>query len=161
MYKLHALLLFVALVAVNSAHAQAPTGIIAGIAIDATDAAVPGARITITNRTTGWSRNFITSEAGDYSAAALPPGDYQITAEATGFSLLERAATVEVGTTTTVNFRFEVGTESNKITVNDVAPLIRYDGHQVSGLISRNQIEPLPLNGRSFLELAKLEPGVQ
>ncbi len=161
MCKLHALLLFAAFVAVNSAYAQAPTGIIAGVAIDATGAAVPGARIAVTNRTTGWSRNFITSEEGDYSATSLPPGDYQITAEATGFNLLERTATVEVGTTTTVSFRFEVGTVSEKITVNDVAPLIRYDGHQVSGLISRNQVENLPLNGRNFLELAKLEPGVQ
>jgi hypothetical protein len=161
MSKIQAMLLLVMIAAVGVARAQAPTGIIAGVVTDLAGAAVPGGRITVTNRTTGWSRIFISSEGGDYSATSLPPGDYQITAEATGFSLLERTATVEVGTTTKVNLRFEIGTVNEKITVNDVAPLIRYDSHQVGGLISRNQIENLPLNGRHFLELAKLEPGVQ
>src|SRR5262249_21374506 len=49
---------------------------------------------------------------------------------------------------------------SDKVTVTDAAPLIRYDHHQVGGVVSRAQIENLPLNGRNFLELAKLEPGV-
>lgn len=81
-------------------------------------------------------------------------------AEAAGFGLLERTATVEAGTTTTVNLMLQVGGVSEKINVNDVAPLIHYEHHQVGGLVSREQIENLPLNGRNFLELAKLEPGV-
>jgi hypothetical protein len=160
MSKIQSMLLLVALAAVGVAHAQAPTGIITGVVTDATGAVVAGARITITNRATGLSRNLSTSAEGDYSAAALPPGDYQVTAEATGFSFLERTATVEAGTTTAVNLQGQVGGTNENITVSNVAPLIRYDHHQVGGLVSRNQIENLPLNGRNFLDLAKLEPGV-
>lgn len=160
MSKIQSMLLLVALATGGVAHAQAPTGIITGVVTDATGAVVAGARITITNRATGLSRNLSTSAEGDYSAAALPPGDYQVTAEATGFSLLERTATVEAGTTTAVNLQVQVEGKTENITVSDVAPLIRYDHHQVGGLVSRNQIENLPLNGRNFLDLAKLEPGV-
>lgn len=161
MSNFQALLLFVAFAAAGSAHAQAPTGTVAGVVTDPAGEAVAGARITITSRATGLSRNLVTSDGGDFSAAALPPGDYQITAEATGFTLLERVATVEAGTTTTLDIQLQVGAVSEQVTVGTAAPLIRYDHHQVSGLISRNQIENLPLNGRNFLELAKLEPGVQ
>ncbi len=53
----------------------------------------------------------------------------------------------------------QLGEVTEKVTIDDAVPLIRYDHHQVSGLVSRAQIENLPLNGRNFLELAKLEPG--
>jgi hypothetical protein len=56
--------------------------------------------------------------------------------------------------------KLQIGEVSGTLTVSDTTPLLRADEHQVSGLISRNQIENLPLNGRDFLELAKLEPGV-
>ncbi len=154
------MLLVVALATVGVARAQTPAGTIIGVVSDATGAVVVRARITITNRATGLVRNLTTSAEGDYSAVALPPGNYQVTAEAMGFSFLERTATVDAGTTTTVNLQVQVGEKSENITVNNIAPLIRYDHHQVGGLVSRQQIEHLPLNGRNFLELAKLEPGV-
>jgi hypothetical protein len=152
---------FLALVAVGSAHPQTPTGTIAGVVTDPHDARVPEAQVSIINRETGLARTFTTSTEGDYSAVSLLPGIYQITVKATGFRRLERAASVEAGTTTTVNLALQLGELSDKVTVSDAAPLIRYDHHQVGGLVSRGQIENLPLNGRSFLELAKLEPGVQ
>ena len=161
MSKIQSMLLLVAVATVGEAHAQAPTGIITGVMTEATGAVVAGAHITITNHATGLSRNLTTSAEGDYSAMALPPGDYHVTAEATGFSILERTATVEAGTTTTVNLQVQVEGITEELAVSSVAPLIRYDHHQVGGLVSRNQIENLPLNGRNFLELAKLEPGVQ
>src|SRR5207245_2894129 len=64
------------------------------------------------------------------------------------------------GTITTVNLALEIGEVTEQVTVDDVAPLINYESHQVGGVISRKQIENLPLNGRNFLDLAKLEPGV-
>jgi carboxypeptidase family protein len=159
MSSIRATVFLTALVAVAVARAQAPTGIITGVVTDPTGAAVTGARITITNRASRLARNLTTSAEGDYSAAALLSGVYKVTVEAEGFSLLERAATVEAGTTTTVNLTLQVGAVIEKISVTDVAPLIHYEQHQVSGLVSRAQIENLPLNGRSPLELAKLEPG--
>jgi len=141
-------------------YAQAPTGNIAGVVTDPAGAPIAGARIRITNRDIGLARNLTASAEGDYSAVALLPGDYQVTAEAGGFSPAERNATVEAGTTTYVRLALQLSTVKEMVTVNDAAPLLRYDQHQVSGLINRRQIESLPLNGRNFLELAKLEPGV-
>ena len=142
------------------ARAQAPTGTITGVVTDPAGAHVSGARVRLTDRDSGLTRSIITSTEGVYIAAALPPGAYRVTAEATGFRLSERLATVEAGTTTTVNFTLEIGEVTEKVIVSDVAPLINYEQHQVGGLVSRGQIETLPLNGRNFLDLAKLEPGV-
>jgi hypothetical protein len=160
MNGIRATLLLAALLAPGFARAQAPTGTIAGVVTDPAGAAVAGAQITVTSRASGLTRNFTTSDGGDYSAAALPSGVYRVTVEAAGFAALERAATVEAGTTTTVNLMLQVGGVSEKVSVNDAAPLIHSEQHQVSGLVNRKQIENLPLNGRNFLELAKLEPGV-
>src|SRR5262245_4911983 len=160
MSKFLKMLLLFSLVALGSARAQAPTGTIAGIVTDHAGAAVSGARITITNRDSGLARSLVTSNEGDYSAAALPPGVYVVKAEAQGFSVLEQTVTVEAGTTTTVNLPLLVGGVSEKINVSDITPLIHYEHHQVGGSVSRAQIETLPLNGRNFLDLAKLEPGV-
>ena len=140
--------------------AQVPTGTIAGVVTDPAGAHLAGARVRLTDRESGLTRSLITSTQGDYTAAALPPGTYRVTAEARGFRLLERLATVEAGTTTTVNLTLEIGEVTEKVIVSDVAPLINYEQYQVGGLVSRRQIETLPLNGRNFLDLAKLEPGV-
>src|SRR5262249_26973057 len=114
MSRIRTLVLLLAFVAVNSAHAQSPTGTIAGVGTDPAGATLAGARVTITNRASGLSRNLTTSADGDYSAPSLPPGDYQVMVEATGFDLLERTATVEAGTTTKVDIRLQVGAVSEK-----------------------------------------------
>lgn len=79
--------------------------------------------------------------------------------EATGFDSIERTAKVEVGTTTTVDLQLQAGAISEKITVNDVAPLIRYHEYQVGGLISRNQIENLPLKRAKLLRAGEARTG--
>lgn len=160
MSSIRAMLFLVALLANGSAHAQAPTGTIAGVVTDPAGAPVADALVTITNRDSRLTRTLNTSAEGDYSAAALPPGVYRVTAQATGFLLLESTATVQVGTTTSDNLTLRIGEISEKVKVDDAAPLINYEHHQVGGVVSRAQIENLPLNGRNFLELARLEPGV-
>ena len=144
----------------GSARAQTPTGVISGVVVDLTGARVASARVTIINRDSGLTRNLITSNEGEFSAAALPSGVYQMTVEAAGFHRLERPTAVEVGTTTTVNLSLEIGDVTEQVNVDDAAPLMHYEQHQVGGVVSRKQIENLPLNGRNFLDLAKLEPGV-
>ena len=153
-------LFFLVSVAVGSSHAQTPTGTVSGVVTDPASAPVAAARVHLTNLDSGLTRILTTSGEGEYSAAALPPGVYRVTAEATGFSVLERTAIVETGAITTVNLPLQVGELSEQVRVDDIAPLITYEHHQVGGLVSRQQIENLPLNGRNFLELAKLEPGV-
>jgi hypothetical protein len=140
---------------------QAPAGTITGFVTDATGARISGASLVITNQQSGWKRTVITSDAGDYSAPALLPGVYQVAAVATGFTQLAREATVEAGSTTTVNLALPVGVRTDSLTVEGTSPQIRYESHEIDGMISRPQIEGLPVNGRNFLELAKLEPGAQ
>ena len=154
-------LFIVVLAAAGTARAQAPTGTIAGVVADPSGRPVAGARLRLTNRDSGLARSLTTSAEGDYSAPALPPGVYLVAAEADGFGRIERAAAVETGATTTLNLTLQVGELSEQVAVDAAAPLMQYDHHQVGGLVGRQQIEHLPLNGRSFLELAKLEPGVQ
>ncbi len=140
--------------------AQAPTGAVAGTVTDETGAYVPAARITITHQDTGRTLELKTSIDGGFSAAALPAGAYDVQAEAAGFRVVTRRATVETGGTTTVPLVLPVGTNQQVITVQDASPQIHYDSHQIDGVVTRDQIESLPLNGRSFLQLAMLEPGV-
>ena len=140
--------------------AQAPTGIITGVVNDPAGAHIAGARVLLTNLDSGLSRSLSTSSGSDYLAPALPPGTYHVTAEATGFRLSERVATVDAGTTTTVNFTLAILETTENVKVTEVAPLMHYEQHQVGGVITRVQIESLPLNGRNSLDLAKLEPGV-
>jgi Carboxypeptidase regulatory-like domain len=160
MSKAPALALLSLLLAVGSANAQAPTGTITGLVLDASGAALAGVQVSIANRSTGQIRIATTSADGGYGAAALLPGVYTVSAEVANFKRVERAASIEAGTTTTVDLSLELGPMKETVTVPGVQPLIRSDHHQVGAVVTRAQIETLPLNGRTFLELAKLEPGV-
>src|SRR5262245_47079326 len=161
MNKLRTILFLVTLVAANSAHGQAPTGAIAGVVRDQSGAAVPKAQVKLTSMSTGLRRAVATSEQGDYSFPALLPGEYQVSTEVQGFKRMVSRATVEAGVTTNADFDLVVGGTNDSVTVEGASPQIQYDSHTVGGVVTHGQIQGLPLNGRSFLELAKLEPGVQ
>jgi hypothetical protein len=154
-------LLGLELVTPSIVRAQVPTGAITGFVNDATGATIRGASVVVTNQETGLKRTLLTSEAGEYSAPVLVPGLYDVTADATGFKRTAREAIVEAGNTTDVNLVMQVGASTESLTVEGASPQIRHESHEVDGLITRPQIEGLPLNGRNFLELAKLEPGAQ
>src|SRR5216684_406651 len=161
MKKIALAVLSLELIALGAVRAQAPTGAIAGVVTDPTGAVIPSARVVITNNETGLKRALATGAGGDYSAPALLAGVYEVTAEAPGFQRLARVAIIEAGSTTTVNLTMQLGATSETVTVDAASPQIRYDTNGVGGVVTRPQIEGLPLNGRSFLELAKLEPGAQ
>ena len=97
----------------------------------------------------------------DYYAPALLAGSYQITAAAKGFQRLVREVVVEAGTATTADLLMQVGSSEESITVSGATPQMHYDTFEISGVTTRPVIDGLPLNGRDFLELAKLEPGAQ
>jgi Carboxypeptidase regulatory-like domain len=141
--------------------AQVPNGSIAGVVTDPSGAAIPGASVIVTNKETGLRRALAVSEAGEFSAPALLPGVYEVTADAKGFKHLAREAIVEAGITTSVNLAMEVGSASEQLTVQAALPQISYESHEISGVVTPSQIETVPLNGRDYLELAKLEPGAQ
>jgi hypothetical protein len=90
----------------------------------------------------------------------LAAGLYQVRAEVTGFKTLEREATVEVGSTTTVNLQMQLGGTKDVVVVEAATAQVNYENHAIEGVIERQTIQELPLNGRSFMQLASLEPGV-
>jgi len=153
-------LLFVLFLAEATLLAQTPTGTIVGTVTDPTGAVISSAAITIVNKATGLTRTSTTDPVGTYAAPALPVGPYEIRAKAVGFSTLVRQVSVAVGSTTTVDLALRIGEVEQQVNAEiEASPQIQYDSHRVGGLVGRMQIENLPLNGRNFLELAKLEPG--
>ncbi|MBO0858412.1 MAG: TonB-dependent receptor [Chloracidobacterium sp.] len=141
--------------------AQAPVGTISGIVTDPSGAVIKGAPLTVRNKATGISRQTKTENDGTYSAPALPAGDYEVEAQVQGFRTILREATVNVGVTVKVDLALEVGQTTEIVTVQAAgAAQIDYERHSVDGVITREKIQDLPLNGRSFLNLAFLEPGV-
>ena len=141
--------------------AQTPTGSIAGVVRDPSGATVSAVQIRLVGTSTGFSRTIATSAQGDYSFPALLAGEYNVSVEAHGFLRMDRQAIVEAGTTTSADFTLRVGDTKDSVTVDGASPQIHYDSHTVGGVVTQSEIQDLPLNGRSFLELAKLEPGVQ
>ena len=141
--------------------AQAPTGEIAGTVYDAAGGAVPGASITVRNAVTSFSRELRSNQSGQYSVASLNAGSYEMRVEAPGFHTTVVNAVVATGAVTTVDVHLQVGEQKDTITVDTVAPQIEVERHNIDQVISRKEIQELPLNGRGFLQLAFLTPGVQ
>src|SRR5262245_60856672 len=144
---------------IGLATAQAPTGSIAGVVRDPSGAAVPGAKVKAVSATTRLVRTTTTAEQGEFSFPALPAGGYEVSVEVPGFQAEIRNAEVQAGTTTTADLILRVGDVKDSVTVNDASPQMHYDSHTVGGVVTQSEIQGLPLNGRNFLELAKLEPG--
>ncbi len=154
------ILLAVSLV-IPFSQAQVPTGALAGVVTDASGAVITNATVTLTNKETGLTRTVETNSEGFYSAPSLPAGEYEVKVVAKGFSAFLRVTTVLTGSTTTVNAQLQVGQTSEIVTVTGAtATTINYESNTVQGVVTRQQIDNLPLNGRSFLNLAQLEPGV-
>jgi hypothetical protein len=140
--------------------AQAPTGSINGTVIDASGAVVPNATVTVTDKATASARTLTTNAEGLYSAPSLPAGDYEIKAEVAGFKTLVRQATVVAGGAATVDMAMAVGLASEVVNVEASAAQINYESEAVQGVVARQNIQELPINGRSFLALATMEPGI-
>lgn len=141
--------------------AQIPNGTIIGRITDSNGAAISSAIIVVTNKENGLKRSLIPSEGGDFSASALLPGIYELSADASGFRQIAREVVVEAGRITSVTLAAEVGPASEQVTVQAAIPQMSYESHEISGIITPSQVDSVPLNGRSYLELAKLEPGAQ
>ncbi|MBX9604210.1 MAG: TonB-dependent receptor [Bryobacteraceae bacterium] len=139
---------------------QTAAGSVAGLITDESGAVIPGATIRVVNKQTGAARTLTSAADGVFRAELLQAGEYEIRVEAQGFRSAVRAATVATGATTSADFRMQVGAAAETVTVEGAAAQISYDSNKIDGVVTRKQIQDLPLNGRSFLQLAFLEPGV-
>src|SRR2546423_410569 len=144
-----------------NAQAGLSTGSIQGTILDPNGATVSTAKVTITNKATGAKISPVVTGAGEYNSGPLSPGDYTVRVEAPGFRAVERTVTVQVGNITPGTMNLEVGAGNTVVTVEGAAVSVNTDQTMIQGVVTSNQIENLPINGRNFLDLAQLEPGVQ
>lgn len=136
------------------------TGSIVGTVTDATGAVVPSAKITITG-STGQTIKTTTGGQGGYSSGSLVPGAYTVRVEAKGFKTAQLPLDVKVESTANGSVRLEIGQESTVVEVQATEVQVNTEQAIVQGVLNSTQIENLPVNGRNFLDLAQLEPGVQ
>jgi len=137
------------------------TGSIVGTVTDPTGAVVSGAKITITNKATGQVITTTTTSTGTYASGALTPGDYRVRVEGQGFKTAELPVTAQVNTTSSGSVKLEVGQSAQVVEVQGTEIAVNTEQATVQGVLTSEQIENLPINGRNFLDLAQLEPGVQ
>lgn len=137
------------------------TGSIVGTVTDPSGAVVSGARVTITNINTGQLIEQTTNSSGAFNSGAVAPGTYKVSVANSGFSTTSTTVTVQVGNTATANMKMQVGQESQTIEVQAAELQVNTEQATVQGVLNSSQIENLPFNGRNFLDLAQLEPGVQ
>ena len=154
------LLLMLCLVLLGTAAYGQETASIVGTVTDPSGAAVPGAKITITNTATGIIRSTTTNTTGTYSARELPIGLYNVRVEAAGFKASERTGiTLNVNDTVRADAGLQVGESKESVTVEANALQVQADTNEVSQTITAAQVSDLATNGRNVIQLAALVPG--
>jgi hypothetical protein len=140
--------------------AQVGGGAITGLVTDSTHAAAPGATVTATNTATGVSRATMTTAAGAYEVPSLPPGVYTVDVRLSGFRTVRREdVRVHTGVTIRLDVELAVGSVNEAMTVTGATPALRATA-SLGQVVSEENVVALPLNGRSFITLASLVPGV-
>ena len=137
------------------------TGNIQGTITDPSGAVVPDTKVMIVNKATGRNIETSTTSAGVYTSGSLIPGVYTVRVEVSGFETVELTANVQIGVTTGGNIKLQVGQAGQIVEVKGENIRVNTEQATVQGVVTRDQIETLPINGRNFLDLAQLEPGVQ
>src|SRR5215208_8426122 len=140
---------------------QVGAGQITGIVTDSREAPVPGATVTATLKTRSGSRTVVSTSSGVYTVPGLPPGDYRIDVTLAGFRTVRRdGVRVETDETVRLDFRLEVGALTDAVTVVADAPIVRAETASLATVVENEQVVQLPLNGRLFIMLAAIAPGV-
>jgi len=137
------------------------TGSIVGTVTDPTGAVVSGAKVQIINQGTSQVQTTTSSSSGSFSSGALTPGNYVVRVEASGFRTTQMPIIVQVNITASANVKLTLGESAQVIDVQASDLAVNTEQATVQGVLTAEQIENLPINGRNFLDLAQLEPGVQ
>ena len=141
--------------------AQVTTATILGTVTDESGAVLPGVSVTLTHLDTNSTRTAVSDDSGRYRVPELPLGRYEVKAELQGFqTFLRRGLELTLGQEALINVSMKVGEISEQVVVTGAAPLVETSTAQLAGLVDDKKIRDLPLNGRSFTELAILQPGV-
>src|ERR1700681_3169853 len=140
---------------------QGNQGRITGTITDQSGGVISGATVTVKDVERGVSRTLTTGDSGEYNAPNLLPGTYAVRAEAKGFKVVERQnILLEVGKEVRVDLPLQPGDTSQTITVTEQLPLVETTNATLGGTLSNETINDLPLNGRNYINLLTLRPGV-
>ena len=142
-----------------SALAQDPRGTIGGRINDPQDAGVPGAKVVISNVDTGVATSLVTNDKGVYVAPLLIPGNYQVAAEHDGFRRATRNLTLSVSDDLQIDFRLEMGSVTDSITVVESAPMLESSSASISMLLGTKEMTDLPIAHGNPYQLIALAPG--
>lgn len=143
------------------AFAQRFSATIRGTVTDQQGAAVVGAKVTVSNEDTGLTKTVETNKEGAYSFGELPVGNYQVAVEHEGFkSSITKNITLNAADVRPLDLQLAAGAQSENITVEANPIQAKTIGGDLSGLVTGEQVRELPLNGRNFLQLSLLMPGV-
>lgn len=150
----------VILLCATLANGQRTTATLFGVVQDPSGAAVPGAKVSVTNEGTNATLAVESDQRGDFTITFLPPGRYRLAVEATGFrSYAQSGLTLEAGRQSQLTVSLEVGNLSEKIDVTGEAPLVENASSSQTAHISRLQLSELPQGRRDFTSLLGLETG--
>jgi hypothetical protein len=159
----HALLALAVLFSLipKPAAGQAVTGTILGRVADTSGAIIPGAKVTVTQTETGFSRTLITDSKGEYTAPSIPTGTYTITGELTGFKTVSlNNVHLGVDQKLKLDLKLDVGQMTETVEIQAETPLLQTSSSDLGATIDEEQIKMLPLNGRNFVSLTRTIPGV-
>lgn len=152
--------LVIAFLGVIPAQAQYTTASLAGTVVDPSGAAVPGAKITVTNINTGLTRTNQTGSDGSFLYASLPVGPYSLTVQKTGFvTYVQKGIVLTVNQTASVSVSLKLGQVSSQVTVSANTETVNTRSGTVRQLVGQQAIVDLPLNGREPQQLIFLVPG--
>jgi Carboxypeptidase regulatory-like domain/TonB dependent receptor-like, beta-barrel len=150
------------LTVVSSLYAQISTATISGTVIDSQGAVLADTRIVVTNTETGIVTTSQTNASGAYTVPSLPIGNYRVEAQKDGFKTDVRGPfALTVGQQAAANFTLAVGQVSEKVQVSADIPTVETEDSSIGWLVGQQQVRDLPLNGRNFIQLTLLTPGVQ
>jgi hypothetical protein len=145
------------------ASAQVAGGTLSGTITDPSERPIPQAQVAITNVATGVTTKVTTNSDGYFSAPNLLPGEYEVTASAKGFNTEGRKGiSLTVGAQQVFNLTLRVGSaEKTVVEVTTEAPAVQLTSSDISAVVNATTVRELPLNGRSWTDLAALQPGVE
>ena len=156
-----ALLPCLLLLLASPARAQKSSGQITGSVVDQNGGALPDAKITVTQIGTNLTRDVQTNQDGIYSVPDLPVGTYRVTATQSGFKeTVVEGVVVNVSTTTRQDFTMQVGGVGERVDIVASGVQVQAETGTVGDVVTGEQVRELPLNGRSFVQLTQLQPGV-
>ena len=140
--------------------AQMDRATLTGVVLDPTRSVIPGAKISARSVATEIDYTALANSAGVYTLTGLPVGEYTASVSADGFETLQiQNCTLDVGETRTLNPTLRISSVSSNVTVVDATPDLNFANAEVGGVITGNQTQELPVNGRYWASLEALIPG--